>query len=80
MVGRWNHDIPESRLLEAFGGFEYNSCCWGLRAVARRFLNNSSGEHTNQFFVQLEFKGLGGIGGKTVDFLEEQIPGYQNEF
>ncbi len=80
VVGRWNHDIPDSELLEAFAGFEYNSCCWGLRAVARRFLNDSNGNHTNQFFVQLEFKGLGGFGGKTVDFLEEQIPGYENEF
>ncbi len=80
MVGRWNYDIPDSRLLETFGGFEYNSCCWGVRAVARRYLNDSDGDTTNQFFVQLELKGLGGFGSGTVDFLEEQIPGYQNEF
>lgn len=80
VVGRWNYAVPERRSLEMFGGIEYESCCWGVRAVARRFLSNLDGEFENGIFLQLELKGLAGIGKKTVDFLQQQIPGYQSEF
>ena len=79
-VGRWNYAIPEGRSLELFGGVEYESCCWGVRAVARRFLSSADGEFDTGIFLQMELKGLAGIGKKTVDFLKQQIPGYQSEF
>ena len=79
-VGRWNYSVPEGRSLELFGGIEYESCCWALRAVARRFLTNINGEFNNGIFLQLELKGLAGVGKKTVNFLREQIPGYQSGF
>ncbi len=80
VVGRWNYAVPEGRSLELFGGIEYESCCWGARAVARRFLTNIDGEFDTGIFLQMELKGLAGIGKKTVDFLKQQIPGYQSEF
>lgn len=80
VVGRWNYAVPEGRSLELFGGIEYESCCWGVRAVARRFLTNINGEFDTGIFLQMELKGLAGIGKKTVDFLKQQIPGYQSEF
>ncbi len=80
VVGRWNYAVPEGRSLELFGGVEYESCCWGVRAVARRFLSSVDGEFDTGIFLQMELKGLAGIGKKTVDFLKQQIPGYQSEF
>ncbi|MBL1141388.1 MAG: LPS assembly protein LptD [Proteobacteria bacterium] len=79
-VGRWNYAVPEGRSLETFAGLEYESCCWGARVVARRFLTDINGEFDTGIFLQLELKGLAGIGKKTVDFLKQQIPGYQSEF
>jgi LPS-assembly protein len=79
-VGRWNYAVPEGRSLETFAGIEYESCCWGARMVARRFLTDINGEFDTGIFLQLELKGLAGIGKKTVDFLKQQIPGYQSEF
>jgi LPS-assembly protein len=79
-VGRWNHSLPDNRMLEAFGGLEYESCCWAFRAVGRRYLSSTEGEHTNAIFFQLELKGLTGIGRGTVSFLERSIPGYENPF
>ena len=79
-VGRWNYSVPEDRSLELFGGIEYESCCWALRAVARRFLTNINGEFDTGIFLQFELKGLAGVGKKTVNFLREQIPGYQSGF
>ncbi len=79
-VGRWNYAVPEGRSLETFAGVEYESCCWGARVVARRFLTDINGEFDTGIFFQMELKGLAGIGKKTVDFLKQQIPGYQSEF
>ncbi|MCK5669144.1 MAG: LPS assembly protein LptD, partial [Gammaproteobacteria bacterium] len=79
MIGRWNYAIPERKSLGIFGGVEYDSCCWGFRAVARRFLTNIDGDFETGIFLQLELKGLAGIGRKTVDFLEQTIPGYESD-
>ena len=80
IVSRWNHAIPENKTLELFGGLEYNSCCWGFRVIARRFLTDINGNYENGIFMQLELKGLAGVGEKTVEYLEQRIPGYQREF
>ena len=79
-VGRWNYALPENRSLEMFAGLEYNSCCFGIRAVARRFLTNINGEYESGIFLQMELKGLVGVGDKTDSFLEQQIPGYSSDF
>ena len=84
-VGRWNFAFneKEDKTVDAFGGLEYESCCWGLRLVARRFLSNpGSGRdsYSNGIFLQLELKGLTGVGHDAGAFLERSIPGYENEF
>lgn len=85
-VGRWRYALNEDRnsTLEAFAGLEYESCCWGLRAVGRRFLTRGLGRdddrYSNGFFLQFELKGLTGGGASTEAFLARSIPGYENEF
>ena len=80
IVGRWNYALPESRTLEAFGGVEYDSCCWAARAVVRRYLRNIDGDFDNAVYLQLELKGLAGLGKTTAAFLRKSIPGYRNTF
>ncbi|MGH8508237.1 MAG: LPS-assembly protein LptD, partial [Gammaproteobacteria bacterium] len=80
VIGKWTYSLDVEDTLEAAGGFEYNSCCWGVRAVARRFLSSSTGEFDNAFFVQIELKGLAGFGRSTTSYLKRSIPGYENEF
>jgi len=80
-LGRWNLSLPEEKTLETFLGLEYSSCCWAVRAIARRYLNNLDGSsYLNGFFLQLQLKGLGGVGKKADSFLEQRIPGYYDEF
>ena len=79
-VGRWNYALAEGTTLESFAGLEYESCCWAFRTVLRRHLSSGSGNHTSSVFLQLELKGLTGIGRRTVSFIERSIPGYENEF
>lgn len=80
VVGRWNYAIPEGRSPDLFAGVEYQSCCFGIRVVGRRYLTNLEGDFNTGVFLQLELKGLAGVGRNTVDFLHQAIPGYESEF
>lgn len=80
LVGRWNYSVQEHRSLETLAGIEYESCCWGLRLVGRRFLRNAEGEFDNGMFIQFQFRGLGGIGKKSGSVLNRGIPGYEDPF
>jgi len=62
ILGRVNYSLQDSDLLAAEAGFEYESCCWGLRLVARRFLRNTDGDHRDAIYLQLVLKGLGRAG------------------
>jgi LPS-assembly protein len=76
LVGRWNYSIEDNRSLETFGGVEYDSCCWAFKAVARRFLSSADGTFDTGFFLQVELKGLAGLGRGTSTFLKRSVPGY----
>ena len=62
VLGRVNYSMLDNDLLSAEAGFEYDSCCWGLRLIAKRFLRNREGDHRDALYVQLILKGLGGFG------------------
>ena len=62
VLGRVNYSMLDNDLLSAEAGFEYDSCCWGLRFIAKRFLRNREGDHRDALYVQLILKGLGGFG------------------
>lgn len=79
-VGRWTYATADEKTIDLFGGVEYDSCCWGFRVVGRRFLTDADGDSDVGIFLQLELKGLAGLGKSTVEFLEENLPGYQSGF
>ena len=70
-----DYDLDGNRALNAVGGLEYNSACWAVRLVLQRFAT-AADETTNQFFVQLELRGLARIGPDPLDVLRQTIPGY----
>ena len=65
VLGRVNYSMLDNDLLSAEAGFEYDSCCWALRLVAKRFLRNREGDHRDAVYVQLALKGLGNFGRKS---------------
>lgn len=77
LFGRWNYAIDEKRSLESMAGFEYRSCCWALRLVHRKYLQNRIGDTRENIFLQFEFTGLGRVGGNVQSVLERGILGYQ---
>lgn len=81
LLGRWNYSLPHEKTLETFMGVEYHSCCWAIRGITRRYLNNVDGSsYLNGFFLQLQLTGLGGVGKKADSFLEQRIPGYHDQW
>jgi LPS-assembly protein len=75
-VARWNYSIKPRALLEALVGFEYNSGCWQVRAVAHRFITSSQQVSTS-FQIQLELNGLSRIGINPLETLRQNIAGYR---
>lgn len=80
LVGRWNYSLQSKQTLEVVGGIEYESCCWGLRIVSRRFIRNIQGEFDTSILAQFEFKGLGGFGQGASSLLQKSVPGYEATF
>ena len=85
-IARWQFDYNKSRTLEAFGGFEYDNCCWKLRLISRYWLKSEddvyytsqSSQADRGIFLQIVLKGLGNVfGGKTEGFLDRGIQGYR---
>ncbi|MGO4322299.1 LPS-assembly protein LptD [Pseudomonas sp. KB_12] len=85
-ISRWQYDYNRNRTLEAFGGFEYDNCCWKLRLINRYWVDyeefsqaapeNEKGDHG--VFLQIVLKGLGGLtGAKVESFLDKGIQGYR---
>jgi LPS-assembly protein len=84
-VGRWHHDFTNNRELEVFSGFEYNNCCWRAGLVFRRWLDRQDGSLAseqelklrNGVFLQVQFKGVVGAGGRVASILKKGIYGYE---
>ena len=83
LFGRWNHDLVSGRVIEGMAGIEYNDCCWRLRLLARRFLDQPAARSFENVdtdegvFLQIVLKGLAGFGGRMESVLERGIRGYR---
>ena len=89
-VGRWQYSLLYNRTQESFLGLEKENCCWRFRIIGRHFVNgliNSAITNTSAqtvqgtgqtgIFLQIELKGLTGLGQKLDDFFEQNISGYR---
>jgi LPS-assembly protein len=75
-VGRYNYSFRDKRTLEQFYGLEYESCCWGLRLVSRRYISTRDGTKDSSFGLQLILKGMMSVGTAADKLLEHGILGY----
>jgi LPS-assembly protein len=75
-VGRYNFSFRDDEVLEQFFGLEYESCCWGLRLVSRRYISTRDGTRDSSFGLQLVLKGMSSVGTAADKLLENGILGY----
>ena len=76
LYGRMLYSLRDRSAIDQFAGFEYSSCCWGLRLVARHYVSTRTGQRDTGIFLQLELKGLSNVGTAADAFLEQSIRGY----
>lgn len=77
MIGRYSYSLLERKPLEQFFGWEYESCCWRLRVVSRRYVSRRTGETDSSISFQLELKGLGQRAASPEELLDRGILGYR---
>ncbi|HEX7060998.1 MAG TPA: LPS assembly protein LptD [Woeseiaceae bacterium] len=76
LVGRYNYSFRDDETLERFFGLEYESCCWGIRLVARRHISTRDGTRDASVGLQLVLKGMTSVGTAADQMLENGILGY----
>lgn len=85
IIARWNQDLIRDRVVEALAGLEYQSCCWSIRLAARRWVNDADifsadkVEQKDGIYLQIQLKGLAGIGQSLEGLLQDSIIGYQEQ-
>jgi len=79
-VGRYNYSLRDNKSLEQFFGLEYESCCWGLRLVSRRYVSTRNGARDSSIGIQLVLKGMASVGTRADRILERGILGYSHDF
>ncbi len=78
LVARLNYSLAQERSVDTLAGFEYQDCCWALRMVGRRFREKpQDADARNEIYLELELKGLAGIGNRIDRILQDAILGYQ---
>ncbi|MDN5864175.1 MAG: LPS assembly protein LptD [Gammaproteobacteria bacterium] len=75
VVGRWNYSLSDNQTLETMAGIQYDTCCWRIRLVTRRFVT-LDGQGNSAILLELALKGLGSVGNRLSDFLHDDIYGY----
>jgi LPS-assembly protein len=59
VLARSQYSLLDQRNFDTTLGLEYRQCCWALRTVANRRINQNS-QQVNSVAVQISFSGLGG--------------------
>ena len=83
LIGKVNYSFNNRRSktedsLEKMFGFEYESCCYGLKFVIRDYWNGTKKD--NAFYFEFLPKGIATSDNQTAELLREGILGYQDVF
>ncbi|MBE7213718.1 LPS assembly protein LptD [Shewanella benthica] len=89
LVGNWYYDLNESRNVETYAGFQYESCCWALRLSYHYRIKTNYEDDFNPLvddrelfetgvYLNFVIKGLGGSGPLGVtDMLDDGLFNYR---
>ncbi len=70
------YSLLDHASIDDFAGLQYQSSCWGLRALWYRSVATRTGERSSGFYLQVELLGLANVGSEIDSFLRQQIRGY----
>jgi LPS-assembly protein len=86
LFAAWNYSIEANTSIEDMYGLEYDTCCWRVRLLHLRYVDNIPGqtpdlndpnlEREDSTQVQFVLKGMGGFGSRVTNILEDMIRGF----
>jgi LPS-assembly protein len=63
LLARWHYSLRDKSTLEDIQGLQYDSCCWAVRLVHRRYVAQiENGHYQENTLLQFELKGLANVG------------------
>ncbi len=77
VIGHYSYSFLEEEALDRFLAWEYESCCWRLRLIGRRYISRRTGESDSSISVQLQLRGFSDDGSSPEELLDRGILGYQ---
>ena len=77
VIAQTSYSFLDQKPLERFLGWEYESCCWRLRLVGRRYISRRTGESDSSFTVQFQLRGFSDEGESPEALLDRGILGYR---
>lgn len=80
MVGRLDYDLTAGQDLESFAGLEYESCCYKITVIGRRYVHGDERNNANNsILAQLTFKGLTSLGSSVDELLKDAFYDEQDD-
>jgi LPS-assembly protein len=76
LVGVIDYSLRDQTTLERMIGVQYESCCWAVRVASSRQVSSRDGSKDTAIMLQLDFKGLAGLGSNARNRFEHDILGY----
>jgi LPS-assembly protein len=77
LISGYNYSFRDGRVIDAFAGIEWDSCCTAIRVLSRHYVYNYQGDSDNAIMFEIQFKGVGSYGQHVGSFLQNAILGYQ---
>ena len=82
------YNISKERPDSYYGGLQYDTCCWTIRAIASRSWEKTDTSSSNgpvnvfkdSYYVQLQLKSLGSIGTSPGNLLASTLGGFDDTF
>lgn len=87
VFSRLKYDMTEASSIDSMLGIQYESCCWKLSLLYQKGFedeyidrkdNSIEVENDYAFIIEIQLKGLGGLGNKTTNILRNSILGYED--
>jgi LPS-assembly protein len=82
LIAKYHRSLQFDRPVEKLLGINYESCCWGLKILARQTGDEDEdfAEPDNSIYFEITFKGLSQVGQDIDQQLSNAIPGYKPGF
>ena len=76
LLGRAIYSFEDDVFVDQFAGVEYETCCWGVRLIARQQVSRDIDEDNVSIGIQFVLKGLTEVGNSVSSQFESGILGY----